>query len=149
MSDPAENARSKQRGRPFEPGMSGNPAGKPRGVRNKASLLLDRMAQADAGDVLQAVLDKAKSGDVPAATLILARLWPPRKARVRFHLPEMRSAADLVMGLGCLAAAVAAGELAPEEAAALAAVLESQRRAIETIELERRIAALERTGTQR
>jgi|SRR5271166_10425 len=97
----------------------------------------------------RAVLDKAKSGDVPAATLILARLWPPRKARVRFHLPEMRSAADLVMGLGCLAAAVAAGELAPEEAAALAAVLESQRRAIETIELERRIAALERTGTQR
>jgi hypothetical protein len=31
----ADNTPKKQRGRPFEPGRSGNPAGRPRGSRNK------------------------------------------------------------------------------------------------------------------
>ena len=31
----ADNAAKKQRGRPFEPGRSGNPAGRPKGSRNK------------------------------------------------------------------------------------------------------------------
>jgi hypothetical protein len=31
----ADNTAKKQRGRPFEPGRSGNPAGRPRGSRNK------------------------------------------------------------------------------------------------------------------
>lgn len=34
MSD-AEDTGEKQRGRPFEPGQSGNPAGRPKGARNK------------------------------------------------------------------------------------------------------------------
>jgi len=38
---------------------------------------------------------------------------------------------------------VATGELSPEEGAAVAAILEVQRRAVETVELERRLAALE------
>jgi Family of unknown function (DUF5681) len=31
----ADNTAKKQRGRPFEPGRSGNPAGRPKGSRNK------------------------------------------------------------------------------------------------------------------
>jgi hypothetical protein len=31
----ADNTAKKQRGRPFEPGQSGNPAGRPKGSRNK------------------------------------------------------------------------------------------------------------------
>ena len=51
-------------------------------------------------------------------------------------------------GLPCnlrrrLAASVGAGDLSPEEAQAVAGVLEVQRKALETAELERRIAALE------
>ncbi|MGB6419402.1 MAG: DUF5681 domain-containing protein, partial [Pseudolabrys sp.] len=36
---PAENTAQKQRGRPFEPGKSGNPKGRPKGSRNQATLL--------------------------------------------------------------------------------------------------------------
>ena len=38
---------------------------------------------------------------------------------------------------------MAAGEITPDEGAAVAAVLETRRRAIETVELESRVAALE------
>ena len=39
--------------------------------------------------------------------------------------------------------AVAGGELTPEEGASITTVLEARRKAIETVELEARIAALE------
>jgi hypothetical protein len=46
----AENTAKKQRGRPFKPGQSGNPKGKPKGALNQttraAQELLDGEAQA-------------------------------------------------------------------------------------------------------
>ena len=46
ISEPA-NSGEKQGGR-FEKGQSGNPQGRPSGSRNKASLLLDKIADAEA-----------------------------------------------------------------------------------------------------
>ncbi len=40
---------------------------------------------------------------------------------------------------------MAKGELTPEEAAIISGVLETQRRAIETVEIEQRLAAVERS----
>jgi hypothetical protein len=49
-----------------------------------------------------------------------------------------------------VAQAVAGGDLSPEEGQAVGAIIEAQRRALETVELERRIAALEQAkGTER
>ena len=36
--DAAENTAPKQRGRPFRPGASGNPRGRPKGARNRATV---------------------------------------------------------------------------------------------------------------
>jgi hypothetical protein len=83
-----------------------------------------------------------------AADLLLRRLWPERKGRpVRLELPPVRVAADLASALGRVVEAVGAGELTPEESQALAALLDSQRRAIATAEPETWLAALARTGT--
>jgi len=49
-----------------------------------------------------------------------------------------------VTALGLVATAVGAGELTPEEGASVAAVLEIKRKAIETADLEARIAKLEK-----
>jgi hypothetical protein len=49
---------------------------------------------------------------------------------------------DIAVAMGTIATAVSAGELTPEEGAAVAAVLETQRRAIETMDLKQRVAAL-------
>ena len=62
---------------------------------------------------------------------------------VIFDLPPLITATDLSAALGIIAASVASGELTPEEGQSVAAVLEIQRRAIELVELETRVAALE------
>ena len=86
----------------------------------------------------------AEGGDVRAAEVVLSRLWPARKGRpVHLDLPDMQTPTDLAVALGAVAGAVGRGDVTPEEGSAVAAVLEAQRRAIETAQLEERLAALE------
>ena len=127
----------------FVAGGPGGP-GRPRGSRHRAQAALDAIGEAGAAAVLQAVVAAAKGGDMRAASILLDRIWPARKGRaVEVALPPMESAADLVPALAAVVAAMARGELTPEEARAMCVVLEIQRRAIETAELEARVAALE------
>jgi hypothetical protein len=148
MTDTPETAEPKQSGR-FRPGMSGNPAGRPKGARHQALLALDAIGETAAKEVMEAVITNAKGGDMRAAEILLRRLWPERKGRpVTLVLPPLEKTSDLVAGLAVVAQAMAAGELSPDEAGAVAGVLEIQRRAIETSELEARIAALEGRGAQ-
>jgi hypothetical protein len=115
------------------------------GSRNKATLALDQIAD-DAGKaILEKMVEAAKDGDLRAADLVLSRIWPARKGRpISLELPKIDTAADLVAGLGRVADAVAAGDITPDEGQAVSAVLETKRRAIETLELETRIKALEK-----
>ena len=136
---PRQNAPT-TRGRPFPPG---NP-GRPQGSRNRASVLLDRIADDEAGEVLRVVLDAAKGGDLRAAEIILGRTWPPRRGRpIQLTLPTVTTAGEVLEALGAVIDATAKGEVTPDEAATVAAILETKRKAIETVDIERRVAALE------
>jgi hypothetical protein len=107
-------------------------------------VLAEKLMRADAPRVVRAVLAAARDGDMTAARIILDRVAPVRRGSpVAVSLPAVNTAADLVAALGSISAAVAAGELTPDEGQSVAAILEGQRRAIETTELEARIAALE------
>jgi hypothetical protein len=59
---------------------------------------------------------------------------------VALALPALHA---LPAALGALVASVAAGDLTPDEGQAIAAVLETQRRAVETADIEQRLSALE------
>lgn len=150
MTNRPANSDQKQNNR-WRPGQSGNPAGKPQGTRNAVLRALDAIGEKGAQAALQAVVAAAGAGDLRAAEVLLSRVWPARRGRpVELpDLPALKSAADLPAALGTVARAVAAGEVTPEEAQAVAAVLEGQRRAIETAELEGRISALERNRETR
>ena len=141
----------RKQGHRWRAGQSGNPSGRAKGSRNRVLQALDQIGEEAAAEVLGAAVTAAKGGDLGAASLILSRVWPARKGRpVVLDLPAMTCAADLPAALGAVAAAVAGGELTPEEGQAVAGVLEVQRRAIETANLDQRVAALERhTGTSR
>jgi hypothetical protein len=93
---------------------------------------------------------EARKGDMRAAWLMLSRTWPHRRGRlVELDLPPVETSAGLIQAQAALVAAMARGEVTPAEAASIASVLETQRRAIETHDHERRIRELEekRAGT--
>src|SRR6266404_5105931 len=82
-----KNAQKKQRrrgpGRQFEPGQSGNPAGRPRSARNRATVLAEKLMQDDIEDVVRAVVDAAKERDMTAAKLV------PRPADPGREIPQI------------------------------------------------------------
>jgi hypothetical protein len=102
--------------------------------------LLDGEAEA----LTRKAVELALAGDTVVLRLCLERLLPPRKSRrVTFDLPTIQTAADLLPAFAAVVSAMGAGELAPDEASMIAGVLEAKWKAIETGDLERRLAALE------
>lgn len=128
------------RGRPF---AEGNP-GRPKGARNRSTLAAEALLEGEARALTRKAVDIAKGGDVAALRLCIERLVPPRKDRpVRFAMPPVGEAKDHPAALAAVLGAVAAGELTPSEGEAFARILAEHRRAVETADLERRLAALE------
>lgn len=125
-------------------GQSGNPAGKKPGSRNKATAMLLKLMETGAKEITTAVIEAAKGGDLTAARMVLDRLVPPAKERpVSLDLPDTSDAAGIAQAQAAILQAVAVGNLTPSEAATLAGIVEGHRKALETLELEQRIAALE------
>jgi hypothetical protein len=125
-------------------GESGNPAGRPPGARNKATLAAEALLEGDVEALTRAAIEKALDGDVIALRLCLQRLVPVMRTRpVRLDLPAEPTAEDVAAAMSAILRAMAAGELSPSEAATMVSVVEAQRRTVETIDLDRRIGRLE------
>ncbi|WP_153109945.1 DUF5681 domain-containing protein [Propionivibrio limicola] len=128
----------------WKPGQSGNPKGKPAGTRNKATTMLLTLMENGAKEITEAVIEAAKAGDLSAARLVLDRLCPPARERpISLELPETSTIAGISAAQQAIFKAVADGQLLLGEATTLSGLIEAQRKALETIELETRIAALE------
>jgi Family of unknown function (DUF5681) len=146
LRQPAANVASDQRprGRPFAKGVSGNPAGKSPGTKNSATRILEALLEGEAEAVTRAVVDKAKSGELAAAKIILDRILPPRRDRpVVFTVPKIEKAADALTASAAIVEAVASGELTPTEAHEITALLTSHIKLLEAVEFEQRLTALE------
>ena len=104
----------------FQPGKSGNPAGKPAGARNKTTLAVEALLEGEAEGLTRKAIELAKAGDMQALRLCLDRIAPARKDRyVPIDLPRLDSAADAVKASAVIVAALSAGELSPSEASEL------------------------------
>jgi hypothetical protein len=131
-------------GRPFPPGKSANPSGMKRGTKHRRTVLLAAMTAEDHAAIVEKIIKQAKRGCRPSQRLIVDRTEPPRRGSpVKFSLPEIKTAGDIVSALAAVAAATAAGQLSPAEALEVAGVVELSRRAIETQEIEAGMRALE------
>ncbi len=142
-----ENTTEEQRStrpRGFQPGQSGNPDGRPKGARNAATVAAEALLDGEAEALTRKCVEMALAGDTVALRLCLERILPARKSRsVAFDLPDVNQAADLVPAFAAVVKAMAAGEIAPDEAVTVAGVLEMKRKAIETVDIERRLTAIE------
>ncbi len=107
--------------RGFSPGVSGNPNGRPKGSRNKATLAAEALLEGEAEALTRKAIERALEGDATALRLCLDRLVPPRRDRpTPFDLPTLKEAADARDAFAAIIAATAEGELTPGEAATLA-----------------------------
>jgi hypothetical protein len=128
----------------WKPGQSGNAKGRPPGSRNRATEMVLRLMAGDAEEVTRSVIAAAKAGDLAAARLVIERLAPPLRERpLSLPLPDTRTVAGVSEAQQAILEAVGGGEILPGEGTALASILEARRKALETVELEQRISALE------
>jgi hypothetical protein len=140
----SENTGQNQGGGQFKPGQSGNPAGKPKGIRNRATLALEALLEGEAEALTRKAIELGKAGDMQALRLCLERLIPPRRdAPVAFEHPTIETAADAVKAMAAIVTAVAIGDLTPSEGQALSGLVQNFSKTIETAELEARIEKLE------
>lgn len=126
----------------FAPGNS--LGGRTPGSRNKTTIAVEALLEGEHEALTRKAIDKALEGDVTALRLCLDRIAPARRdAPVSFVLPPIASAEDAVKASSAILAAVAAGEVTPDEGARVMSLLTAHKALVETCDLETRIAALE------
>jgi hypothetical protein len=121
----------------FQPGQSGNPAGRTRGTGKVAKL----RALIDVEAILRALQTQALAGDTLAAKTLLQHSLPalkPIDAPIKLPIGNYLAASGHTV-----VAAIASGKVTPDQGQAVMASLASQARLIETTELIERIEALE------
>lgn len=133
--------------RPFNGRFApGNKYGRGRalGSRNRATTMLDSMAQGVAQVILNAAIAAALAGDVSAMKLILDRVYPARRGRPTPFKIEAVLTLPVSQITAALIEAVGAGELTSAEAVDVSRLVNQHRAAIELDVIEQRIAKLER-----
>src|SRR5205807_3276838 len=65
----------------FAPGRSGNPAGRPKGARNRATLFREALREGEAETLIRALVDRALAGDAVALRFCVDRLVAKPRAR--------------------------------------------------------------------
>ena len=121
------------RGRPFEKGRSGNPAGRRRGSRNRATLAAAVLLEGKSEALTRKAVELALTGDPVALRLCIERILPVcRERAVRLALPPIEGAGDVSAAANAVTSALARGDLTPGEAERIAMVVETFARAIDT-----------------
>jgi hypothetical protein len=134
----------------FQKGQSGNPAGRPRGSRNKASIHMQEMLEEKAEALVNKIVELAMGGNIAALRLCLDRLVPTRKNEpLACEMPPLARAADAVAAIAGIASAAVAGDVTPDEAAKLAKVVSLYVNTLEAHQFEHRLAQLERADVKR
>lgn len=140
MSGPKDNGRKTDG--TFAPGNK--LGGRTPGSRNATTVAVEALLEGEAEALTRRAIDKALEGDTTALRLCLDRIAPARKdAPVSFALPSIKTAADTVAASSSLLDAVAAGEVTPDEAGRVMALLTAHKALVEAGDLEARISALE------
>lgn len=119
-----------------------------RGDRHRTTLAIEALLEGQHAALTKAAIDKALTRDPTALKLCLDRLAPPRRdAPVSFEMPPIETVADTVAASSAVLAAVAAGDVTPDEGGRIMALLSAHLGILETGQMEARIAALEAKGT--
>jgi type II secretory pathway component PulK len=125
---------------PFTPGKSGNKSGRPRGAKDKRRELRERL-EGRATEVLDAALRAAlELGDMSMLGKLLDKLLPPARPEA---VPLKLGGDTLTDKASAVLAAMASGQLAPEEAQRVLSGLAQVAKIAELDIITQRLDALE------
>jgi hypothetical protein len=118
----------------FQPGHSGNPAGRPPGSLNKNTLAVQAAFEEKAQEIVDNVIERAKNGDLTAERLVMERMVPTaRNRRFAIALPVIKTADDAEAALAVVMDELAAGKLAVHEVSSLLLAIDRALRVAERI----------------
>jgi hypothetical protein len=121
---------------------------RPRRARRNVAELASTILARDVRKISLMVTKAALDGDMAAAKLVLGLLIPVPKSRtVKFELGPISSASDGEHALGGVLAAVAGGQLTPNEGGKIADIIRHKAETGHMAEVERRLEALESQKT--
>jgi hypothetical protein len=124
----------------FQPG---NP-GRPKGSRNRVTRAIQDMLDGEHEKLTRTVIDWALEGDLGAMRLCFDRLAPPRRDMpVTIDLPPVRSTQDTADASAAVLAALAAGDVTPNEASRVLDLLARHVQILEAGEFEQRLCKVE------
>ena len=119
----SDNSQSQQQGR-WTKGVSGNPAGRPRGSRNKTALAMEALLEEGAEQLINKAITMALAGDTAAMRLCLERILPVRRDRlVHLDLPPIGSAKEISGAMSTILKAIGQGQITPGEGEMIANIL--------------------------
>ena len=130
--------------------------GRKAGVPNKATAEIRSLAREHGPDAIAELARLAKQAQsdqvrISACNALLDRGYGRSQASqlIEIELPDVSKIDGITTALSAILRATATAQITPSEAQALSSVIETQRKAIETVELEERIEQLEQSVARR
>ncbi|CCB91127.1 putative uncharacterized protein [Waddlia chondrophila 2032/99] len=143
----SENAGKKQVSTKFQKGQSGNPKGRAKGSKNKATLAAEELLKGELNGICRRLIEEALEGNVQAIKLVLDRVLPARKSpAMSISLPKLNSSSDALNALALITDAVGTAEISPDEGEVLSRIVNSYVKALEAYDFEKRLTDLEQKG---
>lgn len=128
----------------FQKGQSGNPAGRPKGSRNKETLAAEILLDGEGVNITRKAIELALGGDITAIKYCLDRILPARKGRlINISLPALKSPKDSTRVMAAILKASTSGEITTSEAEGLSNIVMNYNKCYETQEFNERITRLE------
>jgi hypothetical protein len=128
----------------FQPGQSGNPAGRAAGSRNKKTLAVEAALFEHAQELVENVVERAKNGEPAAMRLCMERILPAGRGRpLPIELPSIRSTEDALAAADVIMDALKEGAISAREAVDLLRVVEGLTRLTGAIDFIKKVARRE------